>query len=103
MDIGLPKLNGLNAARRIRELLPSSKIVFLSQEAGAEVVQEAFRIGALGYVLKHRAATELLPALRTTLEDRRFLGTGLACCEFRTAKAPDCVDSFKKISSLESD
>ena len=46
LDIGLPKLNGIEAARRIRELAPRSKILFVSQESSVEVVQAAFSIGA---------------------------------------------------------
>ena len=52
LDIGLPTLNGIEAARRIRKLSPESKILFVSQESSADVVQEALRIGALGYVVK---------------------------------------------------
>src|SRR5271157_768659 len=52
LDIGLPKLNGLEAARRIRKLLPRSKILFLTQESSDDVVHEAFSLGARGYVVK---------------------------------------------------
>jgi DNA-binding NarL/FixJ family response regulator len=50
LDIGLPTLDGIEAARRIRKFSPESKIVFLSQESSADVVQEAFSLGTLGYV-----------------------------------------------------
>jgi len=60
MDIGLPSLNGIEAARQIRELIPESKIIFLSQESSPEVVQETMDLGASGYVVKVRAAIELL-------------------------------------------
>jgi DNA-binding NarL/FixJ family response regulator len=63
MDIGLPSLNGLEAARRILELVPESKIVFLSQESSAEVMQAAQKIGACGYVVKIKATSELMPAI----------------------------------------
>ena len=52
LDVGLPSLSGIEAARRIRKLSPKSKILFVSQESSADVVQEALRIGALGYVAK---------------------------------------------------
>ena len=77
MDIGLPKLNGIEAARQILEFTPTSKIVFLTQEASAEVVQEAFRLGAWGYVLKSRAANDLPAAIEAVLRGERFVSSGL--------------------------
>jgi len=68
MDIGLPSLNGIEAARQIRELIPESKIIFLSQESSPEVVQETMDLGAAGYVVKVRAAIEL----RATVEAVAF-------------------------------
>ena len=78
MDIGLPKLNGLEAARRIRELHTPSKIVFLTQESEIEVVQEALRIGACGFVAKGQAGTELLAGLELVLRGDVFVSSGLA-------------------------
>jgi len=78
LDIGLPSLNGIEVARRIRSLLPQSKILFLSQETSALVAQEAFRLGALGYVVKEHAASELLVALDAVCQGRRFVGKGLS-------------------------
>jgi len=78
MDIGLPKLNGFEAARRIRELQPASKIVFLTQETDPDVVQEAFKLGALGYASKQKTRSDLLPALAAILEGKRFVSEGLA-------------------------
>lgn len=67
LDIGLPKLNGIEAARRIRSLSPMSKIIFLSQESSADVVQEALNTGAHGYVIKDDAGHELLPTVAAVL------------------------------------
>jgi DNA-binding NarL/FixJ family response regulator len=78
LDIGLPKLNGIEAARQIRKLAPESKIVFLSQESSGEVVQEAFNMGAWGYVVKTRTATDLLAAVDAVLEGRQFVSVGLS-------------------------
>lgn len=78
MDIGLPKLNGLEAARQIHELAPSSKILFLSQETDREVADEALGSGASGYVVKQQAAVELLSGLATILQGQRFVSKGLA-------------------------
>jgi DNA-binding NarL/FixJ family response regulator len=67
LDIGLPKLNGIEAARQIRQLLPNSKIIFLSQENSLDVVQEALSTGAQKFVHKARAQNELLPAIDAVL------------------------------------
>ena len=74
LDIGLPTLNGIEAARRIRKLSPESKIIFLSQESSPDVVQEALNLGAWGYVLKARAASELLAAVEAVISDKHFVG-----------------------------
>jgi DNA-binding NarL/FixJ family response regulator len=74
MDIGLPGLNGLDAARQIRKLAPESKIIFLSQESSPDIVQEALNLGALGYVVKARAGSELLPAVESVLSEKQFVG-----------------------------
>ena len=63
LDIGMPRLNGIQAARTIRETVPHSKIVFLSQETSSDVVEEAFRLGAFAYVPKVSAGTELTKAV----------------------------------------
>ncbi len=73
LDIGLPSLGGIEVARRIRKLSPESKILFISQESSADVVQEALALGALGYVIKAHAASELLAAVGAILEDRQFI------------------------------
>src|SRR5882672_12890042 len=62
LDIGLPTLNGLEAARRISKLAPECKIIFLSQESSADVMQEALNL-ACGYLVKKKAATELSAAI----------------------------------------
>jgi len=75
LDIGLPTLNGLEAARQIRKLVPESKVIFLSQESSADVLQEALRIGACGYVVKVGAETELLTAVEAVLSGKRFVSS----------------------------
>ena len=78
LDIGLPKLDGIEAARRIRELAPRSKILFVSQEHSVEVVQAAFSAGASGYVVKVDVGTELLIAVEAVLRGERFVGSRFA-------------------------
>ena len=72
MDIGLPSLSGIEAARQIRKLVPESKIIFFSQECSADVVQEALSLGAWGYVVKTRG-TDLLAAVDAVILGKRFV------------------------------
>jgi DNA-binding NarL/FixJ family response regulator len=72
LDLGLPQLNGIEAARRIHKLSPESKILFVSQESSLLVLQEAFSLG-WGYVAKTRAATDLQAAVEAVISGRRFV------------------------------
>lgn len=67
LDVGMPDLSGIEAAERIRQVSPESKIVFVSQHASEEVISAALAAGAEGYVLKLNAATELIPAIAAAL------------------------------------
>lgn len=78
LDIGLPTLNGIEAARRIRKLSPISKIVFVTQESSPDVVQEALGLGALGYVVKAHAGRDLITAVEAAREGRLFVSAGVA-------------------------
>jgi len=78
LDIGLPTLNGIESARRIREVSPASKILFVSENRSAGIAEEALSTGAGGYVLKSDAAGELLPATKAVLEGKRFISVSLA-------------------------
>ncbi len=78
LDIGLPTINGIEAARRIRGVSPGSKILFVSETRSLEIAEEALNTGAGGYVLKSDAATELLPAIKAVLEGKRFISASLA-------------------------
>jgi DNA-binding NarL/FixJ family response regulator len=82
LDIGLPGLNGIEAARQIRKQAPESKIIFLSQESSWEVVEEALSLGAWGYVLKEKAAIDLLAAMDAVHDGRHFLSFGLSIQTF---------------------
>ncbi len=77
LDLGLPKLNGLEAARQIRKCTPASRILIVSQESSADIAHEAFSMGVLGYVVKSFAGSELLPAVESVLRGDRFISTGL--------------------------
>ena len=93
LDIGLPKLNGIECARRIRQLSPRSKIVFLSLYNSPDMVQAALGTGALGYVLKSDARSELLPAVDAVLRGNQFVSSSLQGHESTDAsgeKIPRC-------------
>lgn len=75
LDSGLPELNGIEAARRIRRLSPNSRIVFLSGDNSLDVVRVALSTGAQGYVCKLRAQQELLPAIDAALRGQRFVSS----------------------------
>jgi DNA-binding NarL/FixJ family response regulator len=77
MDIGLPTLNGIEAARRIQEVSPRSKILFVSENRSSDIAEEAFRSGGLGYVVKWDAEKDLLTAVETVLHGKRFVSTSL--------------------------
>jgi DNA-binding NarL/FixJ family response regulator len=77
LDIGLPTLNGIKAARRIRKVSASSKILFMSEDRHPDTQNEALRSGGSGYVVKSNAARDLLPAIHAVLHGERFLSGGL--------------------------
>ena len=77
LDIGMPKLNGLEAAKRLPLFAPNAKILFLSQETSIDVVQEALRSGGQGFVNKVRAVRDLLPAIDAVLRGEQFVSPEL--------------------------
>jgi DNA-binding NarL/FixJ family response regulator len=81
LDVGLPKLNGLQVAERISKSTPNSVILFVSQECSEEVVEEAFRVGGAGYVLKIDMETELATAIAKVLRGEKYLSRSLAGSE----------------------
>lgn len=72
LDVGLPTLNGMEVARRLRDLAPKSKIIFLSQETSEDFVQHAASLGAWGYVFKTNTESDLLVAIDAALSGTRF-------------------------------
>lgn len=77
-DVSMPRMNGIEAAKRLRAELPTARIVFLTVNEDPQIAAEAFRIGALGYLLKSSTATELVAAIRAALKGKRFLSKLLA-------------------------
>ena len=78
LDIGLPSLNGLEVARRIRKVSPASRILFVSENRSADIAEEALSTGASGYVVKSDAASELPRAVNAALEGKRFVSVSLS-------------------------
>jgi DNA-binding NarL/FixJ family response regulator len=82
LDIGLPRLNGIEVARQIRNLVPQSKIIFLTQESCAAVVQLALSFGAEGYVSKMNAEIDLLAAVEAVISGKQFVSQHLGTRPF---------------------
>ena len=73
LDIAMPQLNGLDAGKQIKHLLPATKLVFLTMNMSPEVAAEAFRRGASAYVVKSSAASDLIRAIRRALRSESYL------------------------------
>lgn len=78
LDLGLPTLNGIEAARQIRKYLSDVKIIIVSEKHSREIAEEAFRIGAYGYVVKSDAGSELLSAVKAAARGDKYVSTTLA-------------------------
>jgi DNA-binding NarL/FixJ family response regulator len=77
LDIAMPVLNGLDAGRQVKEMLPAVKLVYLTMNPDADVAAEAFRCGASGYLLKTCAAAEMVTAMREVLRGKSYLSRAL--------------------------
>src|SRR5262245_830447 len=75
VDVGLPKLNGIDAARQIRTLVPNAKHLFISMECSDFTVREAFRAGAQGFIHKLRTQGDLIPGIEAVLAGKRFVSS----------------------------
>jgi len=78
LDVAMPVMNGLDAARHLREISPDSKVIFISMYGDPVYVAEAFRCGACGYLLKRSAAAELMDALRAVLNGGKYVSAMIA-------------------------
>jgi DNA-binding NarL/FixJ family response regulator len=73
LDVGMPELNGIEAARQLVKLLPSAKIIFITQQLAPAYLQAAFSLGAMGYVAKQSAASELIKAIQMAIRGRYYV------------------------------
>ncbi|MGH9497923.1 MAG: response regulator [Terriglobales bacterium] len=85
LDISLPRLNGIEAARRIRNVAPESKIIFLSQHDTWATAREALKTGAAGYVVKSDAASDLILGVWSVYRGKAFVSSTLAATDPRTS------------------
>ena len=89
LDIGLPTINGIEAACRISRVVPGAKILFVSQINDADVVTAVLSNGAKGYVRKENALTDLLPAVESVLRGDRFVRG-----ELHTEELPQAIPQY---------
>jgi DNA-binding NarL/FixJ family response regulator len=87
LDISMPGLNGLEAAKQIHKSNPEIKLIVLSVHSDTAYVEEAFRLGAQGYILKRSVARELLTALKEVIGGRRYLTSVLGTQSLRSRLA----------------
>lgn len=87
LDANMPGMSGFEAARQLKNLLPTVKIIFLTMLTEAIAVSEGFRAGAMGYVLKQDASDELHAAVQTVMANRRFVSSKL---DMEVREAMEC-------------
>ncbi len=96
LDIGLPRLNGIKAAQRIREVSPNSKILFLSEENSPDIAEAALEAGGVGYLVKSDAGRELLAAMKAVSEGKRYMSARLVGQAFFAAPDGDTSGDFSR-------
>jgi DNA-binding NarL/FixJ family response regulator len=77
LDLDLPDVSGIDLARQLQIVVPNAKIVFLTAESSSDIANAALSTGALGYLLKSKVVSELLPALKSVFSDNRFVSQGI--------------------------
>lgn len=90
LDIELPGINGIEAAMRIRQVSPRSKLIFVSSESSVYAVQRAFEVGAAGYLAKTDAVKELSAAMESVLEGKRFVSVTFST-QFMAGAKDGCI------------
>ncbi|MCS6897340.1 MAG: response regulator transcription factor [Nitrospira sp.] len=94
LDIAMPLLNGIDAARQIRKLCPNTKLIFLTMQTSPTYATEAFQAGASGYLLKRSAPMELPLAIEAVLRGQHYLTPAIARPVLEKAIRPDTPSTF---------
>src|SRR6185295_8135957 len=103
IDIRMPTMNGLNAGERLKQLMPSVKLVYLTQDQDPDIAAQAFRLGASAYLLKNSAASELVHAIRSVMRGTPYVTTlmtqdmvGSVIHNFKRRKGPSRLTPRQK-------
>jgi len=96
LDISMPELNGVDAAKKLKKTLPGAKLIFVTMHADPAYVNEAFKAGASGYLLKRSAGSELRQAIQSVMEGQCYVtplvAKGLVQSVITGGKPPDLKD-----------
>lgn len=98
LDISMPLLNGLDAARQLKKLVPDSKLLFLTMHSSPTYATEAFKAGANGYLLKQSAASELPNAIAAVLRGQTYLTPAITREVLETALQPALRQSLSALT-----
>ena len=97
LDISMPQLNGVDAAKRLKKILPRTKLIFVTMHADPAYVNEAFKAGASGYLLKRSAGSELRQAIQSVMEGQCYItplvAKGLVQSVITGERPPDIQDT----------
>jgi DNA-binding NarL/FixJ family response regulator len=96
IDISMPGLNGIDAARQLRERVPNAKVVALTMHNSPTYVRESMKAGMAGYVLKQSAASELSSAVQTVMRNERYITPALSDTNKSSAEADDVLTSRQR-------
>lgn len=101
LDVAMPLLNGLDAARRLKQLMPEVEVIFLTMNEDSDVAAEAFRAGASGYLLKNSAAAELLQAIQEVSQGRSYVTPAVTRGLVNTLLRPHAPAAMPELSARQ--
>jgi DNA-binding NarL/FixJ family response regulator len=102
VDIGMPLLNGLDAARELKKQMPQVKLIFLTMNADSDIAAEAFRAGASAYLLKNSRASELLQAVHDVVRGLSYMTPQIKqAMEERFIRDPKAANRPKELTGRQ--